>query len=137
MNEWGQIDILVNNAEIFNFALFEDQTLADTRCEFEVNYFDYVRLIHAALPYMRERNEGIIHNTSSGAGLVGHPELSGYARHSSNPCGWNCNELEQTYTYTTDETSSEVVIFAVADATEHSALAMDALTETIHTKQPN
>ena len=79
LNDWGQIDILVNNAAIFNFAPFEDQTLADTRREFEVNYFGYVRLIHAVLPHMRERNEGIVHNVSSGAGLVGHPGLSGYA----------------------------------------------------------
>jgi short-subunit dehydrogenase len=44
-----------------------------------VNYFGYVRLLHAVLPHMRERNGGIIHNVSSGAGLVGHPGLSGYA----------------------------------------------------------
>ncbi len=79
IDEWGRIDILVNNAGIFNFALFEDQTLDDMKREFEVNYFGYVRLIHAVLPHMRERNEGIIHNVSSGAGLVGHPKLSGYA----------------------------------------------------------
>ena len=79
VTEWGPVDILVNNAGIFNFALFEDQTLADTKREFEVNYFGYVRLVHAVLPQMRERNEGIIHNVSSGAGIVGHPGLSGYA----------------------------------------------------------
>jgi NAD(P)-dependent dehydrogenase (short-subunit alcohol dehydrogenase family) len=79
LDDWDQIDVLVNNAAMFNFALFEDQTLADTRREFEVNYFGYVRLIHAVLPHMRERGEGIIHNVSSGAGLVGHPGLSGYA----------------------------------------------------------
>jgi NAD(P)-dependent dehydrogenase (short-subunit alcohol dehydrogenase family) len=79
IREWGQIDILVNNAGIFNFALFEAQTLGDMKREFEVNYFGYIRLIHAVLPHMRERNEGIIHNVSSGAGLVGHPKLSGYA----------------------------------------------------------
>lgn len=79
MTEWGQIDILVNNAGIFNFALFEDQRLTDTKREFEVNYFGYLRLIHAVLPHMRERDAGIIHNVSSGAGLVGHPGISGYA----------------------------------------------------------
>ena len=79
MDEWGRIDILVNNAAIFNFAPFVDQTLEDTKREFEVNYFGYLRLIHAVLPHMRERNEGIIHNVSSGTGLVGHPGLSGYA----------------------------------------------------------
>lgn len=79
LDEWEQIDILVNNAGIFNFDLFEDQTIADTKHEFEVNYFGYLRLIHAVLPHMRARNEGIIHNVSSGAGLVGHPGLTGYA----------------------------------------------------------
>lgn len=76
---WERIDVLVNNAGVFNFAPFEDQTLADTKAEFDVNYFGYLRLIHAVLPHMRSRNEGIIHNVSSGAGLVGHPGLTGYA----------------------------------------------------------
>ena len=79
LEEWDRIDILVNNAAVFTFAPFAEQTLADTRREFEVNYFGYVRLIRAVLPHMRARNEGIIHNVSSGAGLVGHPGLSGYA----------------------------------------------------------
>lgn len=79
LETWGQIDILVNNAATFNFAFFDDQTVADTRREFEVNYFGYLRLIHAVLPHMRARGEGIIHNVSSGAGLVGHPGLTGYA----------------------------------------------------------
>ena len=78
-DEWDRIDILVNNAGIFTLGRFEDQTLADTRREFEVNYFGYVRLIRAVLPGMRARGEGIVHNVSSGAGLVGHPCLSGYA----------------------------------------------------------
>ncbi|WP_435156586.1 SDR family NAD(P)-dependent oxidoreductase [Haladaptatus sp. DFWS20] len=79
LDRWGQIDILVNNAAIFNFAPFEEQTLADTRREFEVNYFGYARTIRTVLPHMKARNKGIIHNVSSGVGLVGHPGLTGYA----------------------------------------------------------
>lgn len=79
VDHWGQIDILVNNAAVFTFAPFEEQTLTDTRREFKVNYFGYVRMIRAVLPHMRNRGDGIIHNMSSGAGLVGHPGLSGYA----------------------------------------------------------
>ena len=64
---------------MFEFAPFEEQTIDGTRREFEVNYFGYVRTIRAVLPHMRARNEGIVHNVSSGVGLVGHPGLSGYA----------------------------------------------------------
>lgn len=78
LDRWGRIDVLVNNAAILDFGFFEDQTLADTRRVFEVNYFGYVRTIRAVLPHMRVRNEGIIHNVSSGVGLVGNPGLSGY-----------------------------------------------------------
>lgn len=79
LETWGRIDVLVNSAAVFTFAPFEEQTLEDTRREFEVNYFGYVRTIRAVLPHMRERGEGIVHNVSSGAGLVGHPGLTGYA----------------------------------------------------------
>ena len=79
VERWGRIDVLVNNAAIFDFAPFEEQTIDDTRREFEVNYFGYVRTIRAVLPHMRARDEGIIHNVSSGVAFVGHPGLSGYA----------------------------------------------------------
>ncbi|ELZ33869.1 short-chain dehydrogenase/reductase SDR [Halogeometricum pallidum JCM 14848] len=79
LDEWRRIDILVNNAAILAFGFFEDQSLADARRAFEVNYFGYVRTIRAVLPHMRARNEGIIHNVSSGVGRVGSPGLSGYA----------------------------------------------------------
>jgi NAD(P)-dependent dehydrogenase (short-subunit alcohol dehydrogenase family) len=79
LDRWDRIDVLVNNAAIFEFAPFAEKTVADLRREFEVNYFGYVRTIRAVLPHMRARNEGIVHNVSSGVGLVGHPGLSGYA----------------------------------------------------------
>ena len=79
LGRWGRIDVLVNNAAVFQFEPFEDRTLADTRREFEVNYFGSLRLLHEVLPHMRARGEGIVHNVSSGVGLVGHPGLTGYA----------------------------------------------------------
>jgi NAD(P)-dependent dehydrogenase (short-subunit alcohol dehydrogenase family) len=79
LDEWGHVDVLVNNAAVFDFAPFEDQTVERTRREFEVNFFGPLRLVHAVLPHMRERGEGIVHTVSSGAGVVGHPGLSGYA----------------------------------------------------------
>lgn len=78
-DEWGQIDVLVNNAATFEFGLVGERGLAATRREFEVNYFGPLRTIEAVLPAMRERGEGIVHNVSSGVAAVGHPGLSGYA----------------------------------------------------------
>ena len=69
----------MNNAAILEFGFFEDQTLADAKRVFEVNFFGYLRTIRAVLPHMRARNEGIIHNVSSGVGRVGNPGLTGYA----------------------------------------------------------
>ncbi|MFC7141223.1 SDR family NAD(P)-dependent oxidoreductase [Halosimplex aquaticum] len=78
LDRWDRIDVLVNNAAVFDFGLFADRTLEDTRREFEVNFFGYLRTIHAVLPHMRARGSGIIHNVSSGVAAVGHPGLSGY-----------------------------------------------------------
>ncbi|MFC4359387.1 SDR family NAD(P)-dependent oxidoreductase [Halobium salinum] len=77
--EWGRIDVLLNNAAVFSFGSVEDRSLDDTRREFEVNYFGYLRAIRAVLPQMRKQGGGIVHCVSSGVGSTGHPGLSGYA----------------------------------------------------------
>ncbi len=79
LEEWGQIDILVNNACLAIFAPFETKKLEDTRREFEVNYFGYINLIRAVLPHMKDRRCGIIHNFSSTVGLSGFGGIYGYA----------------------------------------------------------
>lgn len=78
-DEWGRIDVLVNNAAVATFARFEDRPIADVRHEFEVNVLGYLRMIRAVLPHMRARGDGIIHNMGSATGDVGHPGLAGYA----------------------------------------------------------
>jgi NAD(P)-dependent dehydrogenase (short-subunit alcohol dehydrogenase family) len=79
LDDWGRIDILVNNAAVFHYGAFTDQSIEQTREEFEVNYFGYVRMLRAVLPHMLARNEGLVHNVSSGVAAVGHPGMSGYA----------------------------------------------------------
>lgn len=79
IEEWDRIDILINNAAVLNFGFFENQTHRDMERVFEVNFFGYVRMVRAVLPHMRSRDEGIIHNVSSGVGRVGNPGLTGYA----------------------------------------------------------
>ena len=53
--------------------------MEEIRREFEVNYFGYLNLVTAVLPFMKAQGRGIIHNVSSGVGLSGFPGLSGYA----------------------------------------------------------
>jgi len=79
VDKWGRIDVLVNNACLCIFKVFEQKDLEQTRQEFEVNYFGYVRMIAAVLPYMKSQGGGIIHNVSSGVGITGFPGIYGYA----------------------------------------------------------
>ncbi|MBI2332924.1 MAG: SDR family oxidoreductase [Chloroflexi bacterium] len=79
LQQWAQIDVLVNNACIVIFKPFEQRTVEETRREFEVNYFGYLHTIQAVFPHMKARGNGIIHNMSSGVGITGFPGISGYA----------------------------------------------------------
>lgn len=79
VDEWGKVDILVNNACLAKFSPFEQKDIEDTKREFDVNFFGYERMIRAVLPYMKARKKGIIHNVSSGVGITGFPGIYGYA----------------------------------------------------------
>lgn len=78
-SEWGRIDILINNACLAVFSPFETKQLADTRREFEVNYYGYVNLIRAVLPIMKAQHRGVIHNFSSTVGTSGFAGIYGYS----------------------------------------------------------
>ncbi|WP_248909941.1 SDR family NAD(P)-dependent oxidoreductase [Halocatena marina] len=79
IGQWGRIDILVNNAGVARVGFFQERSPADTRREFEVNFFGYQRLIRAVLPHMRAQETGIIHNMCSGTADTGHAGLTGYS----------------------------------------------------------
>ncbi|WP_148414680.1 SDR family oxidoreductase [Haloferax sp. KTX1] len=79
VERWGRIDVVVNNAGVAQAGFFESQPMAETRREFEVNFFGYQRLIRAVLPHMRAQGSGLIHNMCSGTADTGHPGLSGYS----------------------------------------------------------
>jgi len=76
---FGRIDVLVNNAGIGYFGAVEESDEDEVRKMFEVNFFGLCRMIHVALPGMRERGSGTIVNISSIAGLRSFPSLGYYS----------------------------------------------------------
>ena len=81
--QFGQIDILINNAAIIDVGPFEDQTFAAFRSAMDLTFFAALKTIQAVLPHMRERFESrgeqsAIVNISSIGGKFGVPHLLPY-----------------------------------------------------------
>ena len=71
MEGFGALDVLVNNAGIYNRALVEDTTLEEWERVMDVNSTGVFLGTKAAIPAMRKSGGGSIVNMSSVAGLVG------------------------------------------------------------------
>lgn len=69
--DFGGIDVLVNNAGRGWYGSVEGMADRDVRGMFELNFFSVVSVIRAVLPAMRARGDGWIVNVSSVAGLHG------------------------------------------------------------------
>jgi NADP-dependent 3-hydroxy acid dehydrogenase YdfG len=68
--QFGQIDVLVNNAGYGYLAAIEEGEDAPVRTMFDTNVFGLVDMTKAVLPGMRARRRGHIINLSSIGGLV-------------------------------------------------------------------
>lgn len=78
LNQFGCIDILINNAGIAMKSLFKDAELDVFRKVMEINYFGTVYCTKLALNSIKER-KGTIVGLSSIAGYRGLPGRSGYS----------------------------------------------------------
>lgn len=77
--EWGGVNILINNAGVSYRAVVEHMNVTEEQHQFDVNYFGPVGLIRAVLPYMRELGRGKIINVSSVSGMLAMPTMGSYS----------------------------------------------------------
>lgn len=79
VEEFGRIDVWVNNAAVNAFGRFEDVPLEDFRKVLDVNVMGYVHGARAALPVMRQQGTGTLINISSIVGAVPQPYSHPYS----------------------------------------------------------
>lgn len=78
IDQFGQIDVLVNNAGIGYFAAIEESEEAEIRRMFEINFFGLAQMTQEVLPHMRKRKAGHILNITSIGGLRSFPGIGFY-----------------------------------------------------------
>ncbi len=79
LEEFGGVDILVNNAAVWNIKLFKDTVPSDWMREININVVGVLNCIHNVLPHMIEKKGGRIVNIASDAGRIGEPWLATYS----------------------------------------------------------
>mgnify|MGYP001768649538 FL=1 len=78
IEEYGQIDLLVNNAGYAAGGFTEELAVEEWRRQFETNFFGLVAVTKAVLPSMRARRSGKVVNISSISGRIGFPSMGPY-----------------------------------------------------------
>ena len=78
MDEFGQLDVLVNNAAFqLHVPDFEDLTEEHFDCTLKTNLYGYFHMAQAAVPHM-QKGSAIV-NTGSVTGLLGNKDLLDYS----------------------------------------------------------
>ncbi|RLT99386.1 SDR family oxidoreductase [Ketobacter sp.] len=78
LDQFGYIDVLVNNAGYALMGAFETLDADQIRRQFETNVFGLMEVCRAVLPHFRSRNSGVLINVASMAGRFPLPLYSVY-----------------------------------------------------------
>jgi NAD(P)-dependent dehydrogenase (short-subunit alcohol dehydrogenase family) len=79
VDEFGRLDVVVNNAGYANSAPIEEMAEDDFRAQIEANLFGVVNVTRAALPVLRAQRSGhIIQFSSIGGRVGGTPGMGAY-----------------------------------------------------------
>jgi len=79
MEEYGRIDILINNAGQGMYGPIEYIDIEQFKHIMDLNVYSIVRMMQKVIPYMRKQGGGMIVNVSSGVSKMYLPGLSAYS----------------------------------------------------------
>lgn len=79
IDNFGQIDVLLNNAAAFRTNFFTKMTQEDWKLEIDVNFYGTLNCTRAVLDNMIERKSGCIISIGSDAGKTGEPNQPVYS----------------------------------------------------------